>query len=59
MDDIGLTLLNTVLLGTSVRLLRGDALDALIVVVLGRGTLLGLHALCGEHHVSLLLCAAM
>lgn len=43
-----LTLLDTVLLGTSIRLLRGDALDTLIVVVLGRGALLGLLALCGK-----------
>lgn len=47
-DQLGivLTLLDTVLLGTSVRLLRGDALDTLIVVVLGWGALLGLLALC-------------
>ena len=45
--ELGLTLLDAVLLGTSVRLLRGDALDTLVVVVLGGGTLLGLLALCG------------
>jgi hypothetical protein len=46
MRGIGLTLLDAVLLGTSVSLLRGDALDTLIVVVLGGSALLGLLALC-------------
>jgi hypothetical protein len=41
-----LTLLNAVLLGTAVVLLGGDALDALIVVVLGGCALLGLLARC-------------
>lgn len=48
MHGTGLTLLDAVLLGTSVGLLRGDTLDALIVVVLGGGTLLGPLALCGN-----------
>jgi energy-converting hydrogenase Eha subunit C len=47
MQGARLTLLDAVLLGTAVSLLRGDALDALIVVVLGWGTLLRLLALCG------------
>lgn len=41
-----LTLLNTVLLGTIFVLLAGDALNALVVVVFGRGTLLRLGAFC-------------
>lgn len=42
-----LTLLDAVLLGTAlILLLAGDALDALIVVVLGRVALLGLLAFC-------------
>jgi hypothetical protein len=42
-----LTLLDTVLLGLAgLLLLLHDALGALIVVVLERGALLGLHALC-------------
>jgi hypothetical protein len=42
-----LTLLDTVLLGLAgLLLLLHDALSALIVVVLERGALLGLHALC-------------
>lgn len=53
-----LTLLDTVLLGTSVGLLRGDALDTLIVVVLGRGALLGLLALCGKSLRQSPLCAS-
>lgn len=55
---IVLTLLDTVLLGTSVQLLRGDALDTLIVVVLGRGALLGLLALCGKSLRQPPLCAS-
>lgn len=55
---IVLTLLDTVLLGTSVGLLRGDALDTLIVVVLGRGALLGLLALCGKSLRQPPLCAS-
>ena len=44
-----LTLLDAVLVGLAVLLLLLlDALSALIVVVLERGALLGLHALCGE-----------
>jgi hypothetical protein len=42
-----LTLLDTVLLGLAgLLLLLHDALSALVVVVLERGALLGLHALC-------------
>ena len=42
------TLLNAVLIGLAVLLLLlGDALGALVVVVLQRGALLGLHALYG------------
>lgn len=42
-----LTLLNTVLLGTTlILLLAGDTLNALVVVVLGGVALLGLLALC-------------
>lgn len=41
-----LTLLNAILLGTSVALLSCDTLNALIVVVLGGMALLGLLALC-------------
>ena len=42
-----LTLLDTVLLGLAgLLLLLHDALGALVVVVLERGALLGLHALC-------------
>lgn len=41
------TLLNAVLIGLAVLLLLlGDTLGALIIVVLQRGALLGLHALC-------------
>jgi hypothetical protein len=41
------TLLNAVLIGLAVLLLLlGDTLGALVVVVLQRGALLGLHALC-------------
>lgn len=41
------TLLNAVLIGLAVLLLLlSDALGALVVVVLQRGALLGLHALC-------------
>lgn len=40
------TLLNAILLGAAVRLGVGDALDALVEVVLGRGALLGIPALC-------------
>lgn len=41
-----LTLLNAVLLGTARVLLAGDTLNALFVVVLGRGALLGFLARC-------------
>lgn len=45
-----LTLLHAVLLGTILLiLLAGDALDALVVVVLGGGTLLRLGAFCGSN----------
>lgn len=45
----GHTLLNAVLVGFAVIVnLLGDALNALVVVVLGRGAFLGLGALCGE-----------
>lgn len=45
--DPQLTLLNAVLIGLAVLLLLLlNALSALVVVVLERGTLLGLHALC-------------
>jgi hypothetical protein len=40
------TLLNAVLLGTVLRLGAGDALDALIKVVLGGRALLGIPAFC-------------
>jgi hypothetical protein len=40
------TLLNAVLLGFALSLGRGDALDALIKVVLGRRALLGIPAVC-------------
>jgi hypothetical protein len=40
------TLLNAVLLGFALGLGTGDALDALIKVVLGRGALLGIPAFC-------------
>lgn len=45
-ETLQLTLLNAVLLGTARVLLAGDALDALVVVVLGGGALLGLLARC-------------
>lgn len=41
-----LTLLHAVLLGTTIALLGSDALDALIVVVLGGVALLGFLAFC-------------
>ena len=47
--EIPLTLLNAVLLLIRVARRRvGDPLDALVVVVLGRGALLGVLAVCFE-----------
>jgi hypothetical protein len=43
------TLLNAILLNLTLRLLVCDARDAVIVVVLGRGALLGVCALCWVH----------
>ena len=48
-DGKKLTFFNTILLGLAVVLdLTRDALNALVVVVLGSGTCLGLCALCGS-----------
>jgi hypothetical protein len=46
------TLLNAVLLGTALSLGVGDALDALVKVVLGRGALLRIPALCRSKYAS-------
>lgn len=49
-----LTLLNAVLFGTTIVLLSSDALDALIVVVLGGVALLGLLAFCRDSYRQLI-----